>query len=170
MWIILFLLRCKKVLVTKGGGEGGIDIIGYFSFPSTMHYILGKKGPIRVIAQAKKHSSKVQVGSIRDFCSVINSVKENNADLATIIPSWFYHCSGMIIPWFLSHQGLQEGAITKSNYNGIIFDDTIDIIESIINTECFNDMDPQLIQAEIRNRVMNLLAANPEMALVVIDS
>jgi hypothetical protein len=162
-----YYLGAKKVVITKGGGEGGIDLFSFFMYPSTMHFLLGKKGPIRIIAQVKKINSRVEVSSIRDFCSVINSVKECNPDLADIVPDWFYQHGGLIVPWFFSHRGLQSGAISKANFNGIVYDDTFNVIENIYNSKKLRFLSPLLIPAELSNRISNALLSNPEAEIII---
>lgn len=125
------LLGANNIKLTPPGNEGGIDFLATIKFTERSHYLFGVKGPIRIIGQCKKYSTKMQVDKVKEFITTLQEVKNQNPSVERIIPNWFRTSTGPVIGWIISHTGFQSGSLSKSQCHGILMSDSIDIAQLI---------------------------------------
>lgn len=124
-------LGASKILLTEEGNEGGIDFIARFDFDSNAHFLFGQKGPIRIVGQCKKYSTKSQVGDMRDFLTTMEHVRNLSYRPGDLLPSWFRELPGPIIGWHISNQGHQSGALDLAKNYGVLTSNTKELVDLI---------------------------------------
>lgn len=155
------ILGANNIYLTPPGNEGGIDFIATIGFSRNSHYFFGINGPLRIIGQSKKYSSKVQVNAIKEFITTIDQIKNRNPTVEKHIPSWFRLSKGPIIGWIISHNGFQSGAESTSKDYGIIQSDSKDISEIIALSRKHYPLDSPNIRSEkLRKDVKSILENN----------
>lgn len=133
--VICDMLGAKKTILTIPGNEGGVDFISSITFTKKAHYLFGIKGPLRIIGQCKKHSSKAKVSHIKEFITTMDQVYNWSYRMGNILPLWFKECGGYIIPWYISHMGYQSGALDLAKNYGIITSDVNEIVEILVKSK-----------------------------------
>ena len=125
------LSGAKNYCVTKKGGERGIDFLAVVPAVGRSRLLNGGTGPIRIVGQSKKHSRPIGVGSIQQFSNTLDMVRLRSDEVLDLLPTWFLREKGLIVGWFVAHNGLQSGAIQLSDKSGILYSDSWDIAEII---------------------------------------
>ncbi|QEH69367.1 restriction endonuclease [Cellulosilyticum sp. WCF-2] len=129
--VICKFLGAENVKLTSAGNEGGIDFIASIKFPVKAHFLFGNKGPIRIIGQCKKYSTKDNVGHMKEFVQTLNNVHNLSYRAGEVLPSWFKASTGPIIGWHISNLGHQSGALDIAKNYGIVTSTSKDIVEII---------------------------------------
>lgn len=129
--VICKLLGAQNVLLTPPGNEDGIDFIASIKFSNSAHHLFGTKGPLRIIGQCKKYSSKDNVGHMKEFIQTIDTVHNQSFRAGQVLPSWFKTSAGPIIGWHIAHSGHQSGASDRAKNFGILTSDTKEIVDLI---------------------------------------
>lgn len=133
--VICYLLGADKISLTASGNEGGVDFFARISFPQKAHFLFGTKGPIRIVGQCKKYTSKDNVGHMKEFVTTMNNVYNKSYRAGEILPDWFKMENGTIIGWHIANSGHQTGALDVAKNYGILVSDTKQLIEVICNSK-----------------------------------
>lgn len=150
----------SNIKLTPPGNEGGIDFIATINFPPKSHYLIGHKGPLRIIGQCKKYAGAIQNEKIKQFITTLNQVKNRSQLIEQHIPSWFRVSQGPIIGWVMSHNGFQSGADTLAKDFGIIITDTREIGELISLSNKFFCYESAEIRARKLREEIDLIESN----------
>ena len=127
--VISQLAGATHVQLTPEGNEGGIDFFALINSPAGCHVFGGECRPLRVIGQSKKYSEKAKVDKIKEMIETIEEVRKQSTSIEPLVPPWFRSSSGPVVGWFIAHNGVQSGGITKARNHGIIVSDSIDLAE-----------------------------------------
>ena len=73
--IICECLGADKIYLTAPGNEGGVDFYARIPFSKKSHYFFGIKGPIRIVGQCKKYSTKDKVGNMKEKLKEITNLQ-----------------------------------------------------------------------------------------------
>lgn len=133
--VICEILGADKIYLTPKGNEGGIDFMARIPFSASSHFLFGVKGPIRIIGQCKKYSSKDNVGHMKEFVTTMNNVYNRSFRAGDILPNWFKMERGDIIGWHICNCGHQTGALDVAKNYGILVSDSKQLIEIICNSK-----------------------------------
>ena len=162
-YLSCYLCRClsaSKVLVTPPGNEGGIDFIAEIKFSKNSHFLFGTNGPIRIIGQSKMYGKAVDPSDIKEFNSTMNDVYSHAPKVSDVLPSWFKSSKGIIIPWFISHNGFKSGAMTRAKRYGIVATDSRMVTEQIALSAKFGkDVGKSTIMIEL-HRIIDEIKAD----------
>lgn len=158
----LSILACKYsgssyFSMTPEAGEFGIDFFAVIPSIGKSHAFDGGTGPIRIVGQSKKHSSKVSRDRLQQFTSALNSVHQRSEDVKNLIPRWFLRQRGPIIGWFIAHNGLQSGARDFANRFGIMHSDSRDIAEIITMSRAWQPSEGLLAPVELMRKEIDAL-------------
>lgn len=156
-------IGANNTMLTPAGNEGGIDFIATIKFPEKSHFLFGEKGPIRIIGQCKKYSTRVQVDKVKEFITTLQEVKNQTPSVERVIPNWFRSSSGPIIGWIISHNGFQAGSITKSMNHGFVLSDSIDIAQLLSLSNRYHVFeDPQERAIKLKEHINEILVESEE--------
>lgn len=133
--VICELLGADKIYLTEKGNEGGIDFLARIPFSGKSHFLFGIKGPIRIVGQCKKYSTKDNVGHMKEFVQTLGNVYNRSYRAGEILPDWFKVGKGDIIGWHISNMGHQSGALDIAKNYGILVSDTKQMIDIICNSK-----------------------------------
>lgn len=133
--VICELLGADKICLTASGNEGGVDFFARIPFSRKSHFLFGIKGPIRIVGQCKKYSSRDNVGHMKEFVTTLNNVYNKSYRVGEILPDWFKLGKGDIIGWHIANAGHQSGALDVAKNYGILVSDTKQLIEIICNSK-----------------------------------
>ncbi len=133
--VVCELLGADRIYLTPKGNEGGIDFLARIQFPSKAHFIFGVKGPIRIVGQCKKYSTKDNVGHMKEFIKTLDSVHNRSFRAGEILPDWFQFEKGAIIGWHISNLGHQSGALDYAKNYGVLVSDSKQLIDIICRTK-----------------------------------
>lgn len=136
--VICEFLGADKIFLTPKGNEGGIDFLAKIPFSYKSHFLFGIKGPIRIVGQCKKYSSKDSVGHMKEFVQTLNNVYNHSYRAGEILPDWFKTEKGHIVGWHISNLGHQAGALDIAKNYGILVSDTKQLIDIICRTKKIN--------------------------------
>jgi hypothetical protein len=129
--VVCKIIGANNILLTKKGNEGGVDFVASINFSNTAHFLFGVKGPLRVVGQCKKYSTKDNVGHMKEFAQTLTDVYKLSNKAGEVLPPWFKSHAGPIIGWHISHSGHQSGALNYAKNHGILTSSTKEIIEVI---------------------------------------
>lgn len=133
--VLCEFLGADRITLTDKGNEGGVDFFAKIPFSDAAHFLFGVKGPIRIVGQCKKYSSKDNVGHMREFVQILNNVHNKSYRVGEILPDWFKLERGVIIGWHISNLGHQVGALDIAKNYGILVSDTKQMIEIICRSK-----------------------------------
>lgn len=133
--VICKLLGAQNVLLTPAGNEGGIDFLAQIPFSQTAHFFFGVKGPIRIVGQCKKYSSRDNVGHMNEFVQTLSNVYNNSFRAGKILPHWFKQENGIIIGWHIAHSGHQSGALDVAKNYGILVSDSRQLVDILCKSK-----------------------------------
>ena len=139
--VIAELAGAKDRFLTTPGNDGGIDFFARIVLSGRTHIFSGEASSIRVVAQSKKYSERVDVGRFGTFLNTLNEVRNLAPSVKHIIPSWFKESSGPIVGWIVAHNGFQTGAETKARNNGVILSDSLDLAEIAAKSRLLSEVD-----------------------------
>ena len=66
-------------------------------FSNKAHFLIGVKGPVRIVGQCKKYTSKDNIGHMKEFVTTSNYVYNRSYRVGEILPDWFKSERGHII-------------------------------------------------------------------------
>ena len=127
-----FICKCLGadiITLTPKGNEGGVDFYARIPFSKDNHFFFGIKGPIRIVGQCKKYSTKDNVSNMKEFLSSLNFVYNHAFRVGETLPNWFRSERGIIVGWHISDKGHQAGALDIAKSYGVIVSDTKDLID-----------------------------------------
>lgn len=133
--VICELLGADRIYLTPKGNEGGIDFLARIPFSNKAHFLFGIKGPIRIVGQCKKYTSKDNVGHMKEFVQTLGSVYNKSFRAGEILPDWFKIERGTIIGWHISNLGHQSGALDIAKNYGILVSDSKQLIDIICRSK-----------------------------------
>lgn len=133
--VICKSLGAKNVLLTPAGNEGGIDFLAQIPFSQTAHFFFGVKGPIRIVGQCKKYSSKDNVGHMKEFVQTLSNVYNHSYRAGNTLPYWFKQEKGIIIGWHIAHSGHQSGALDIAKNYGILVSDSKQLVDILCKSK-----------------------------------
>lgn len=151
--VICKMFGAQNVMLTAAGNEGGIDFFASISFSNSAHYLFGTKGPLRIVGQCKKYSSRDNVGHMKEFVQTLESVYNQSYRAGEILPHWFKATSGPIIGWHIANIGHQSGASDIAKNFGIITSNTKELIDLICKLKIPYNVDDKIsyITTEIQH-------------------
>ena len=159
--VLCQMLGANNVMLTSSGNEGGIDFLASIKFSASAHFLFGTKGPLRIVGQCKKYSSRDNVGHMKEFVQTLQNVYNNSYRAGEILPPWFKANSGPIIGWHIAHSGHQSGASDLAKNYGILISDTKELIDLIcklrIPNLCSYNNKIQYINVEIQHYLTPLI-------------
>lgn len=129
--VLCEFLGADKIKLTDRGNEGGVDFFAKIPFSDDAHFLFGVKGPIRIVGQCKKYTSKDHIGHMKEFVQTLDNVHNKSYRAGEILPDWFKLERGVIIGWHISNLGHQAGALDIAKNYGILVSDTKQMIEII---------------------------------------
>ncbi len=156
------LLGAERYHLTPSGNEGGIDFMAVIRFHTASHIFSGIGREVRLVGQAKKYDSKVQVGHIDAFITTLENIRKRSSRVDSVIPPWFHAQTGPILGWVIGHSGFQSGACSEAQKHGIILSDSRDLAEIITLSRKFhpNKINPNRA-SELFTEADAILAAFP---------
>jgi len=128
--ILLEVLGCTHVTLTRRGNEGGIDAFGLLVNASSSHLLGSTSQPVRLVIQAKKYSRPMAADTMKEFIQTLSEVRHGGQRTTeSVVPAWFRAARGAIVGLTLSHSGYQSGAESRGRSHGILMADSIDVAE-----------------------------------------
>jgi hypothetical protein len=152
--LLMKKLGASQVHVTPKGNEFGIDFLAIAPAFSRSNIFLSAERGVRVVGQAKYYSSAVSREKIQAFNDVMNSIRNNKAELTSVLPAWFRSSPAPLIGCFLAHSGYQSGARTSAEQNGYLLFDTRSAGEVLT---CVGKMDHIRSENEVSKHLWNEL-------------
>lgn len=122
-------IGAANVLLTPPGNERGVDFFATIESPSKCHVFGRSHRLYRIVGQAKKYESKVELKEIQRLNETLNEVRLQSAEIQRLLPPWFQVATGPIIGWMIAHSGVQAGGISAARARGIIVSDSMDLTE-----------------------------------------
>lgn len=147
--VVCRLLGARDVILTRKGNEGGVDFFASIILPARSHILFGTNGPLRIIGQCKKYSSKVQIEKVRGFITTMNDVKHQSPHIEDLVPAWFRAGKGPIVGWIIAHTGFQSGASSTAQNHGILLSDSHDVAEIVALSRVINYYDFPIERAKV---------------------
>ena len=139
--VICEQLGADKIYLTAKGNEGGIDFFARIPFSKQAHFFFGIKGPIRIVGQCKKYSTKDKVGNMKEFIQTMEHVHNQSFRVGEVIPNWFKMEKGIIIGWHISDLGHQSGALDIAKSFGVLVSDTKQLIDILCKSDVLKNQD-----------------------------
>lgn len=127
--VICQLIGATNTLLTPSGNERGIDFLATVSMPGKCHVFGGSNRLFRVVGQAKKYTSKVELKEVQRLNDTLHEIKYQTTSMQRLIPPWFRTASGPIVGWIMAHNGVQSGGLSYAMDHGIVVSDSIDLAE-----------------------------------------
>lgn len=143
---IKFQHLCKHLLevngieeaeVTRGSKEGGIDFYGLLRINKFSSGVLLKGWGIRIIGQARHHSTHAKVGEtdLKVFAQECDDFKNGRSRGTQVLPEWFIYSKSPVIPMFITNTGFTKGAYNLAERKGIILRDGDHIAEDLVHSQ-----------------------------------
>ena len=138
---ILEINGIEEAEATRGTKEGGIDFYGLLRVDKYLSGVLLKGVEIRVIGQAKHHSTTTKVGEreLMVFAQECDDFKHCTGRAVQVLPQWFVLSKSPIIPMFITNTGFTRGACDLAEREGIIRRNGDQIAEDLFDSPRLNE-------------------------------
>jgi hypothetical protein len=134
---LTWFLGARRFKVTTGGNDGGVDFYALLPSWGNTSVIHSPHKYIRIVGQSKYYAGPVGVDAAKLLIKTVEDIRSYTVEMAPRIPTWFVECRGPVVGMIVAPNGFQSGAITKSNFNGIMLADNIDVAEAIIHSRAY---------------------------------